>query len=145
MRKLLIGVLFLGVVVTCSGGAWFMILGIRGTTDSARVAEVFRYLWPSLAVGGAIVLLAAVPLQLIWRAGSDEDWTFLASAGAGICLYSLVVRHIAPREWLDKLPSLFVFLVPMIVSVAIAYVVLRPLLKRKTPDQTPGDPPAKLQ
>jgi hypothetical protein len=131
MRRLLIGLLLLVAAGLLGGGLWLASLMLRGGADAAEFLAAFRRQWVGLLVGSAVFCVAAVILQLTRPPTERLDWTLTASLGAGACLYILVVGPLLPPKWLRALPVPLSGLVPLAVSVAAAYAVLWPLLRRK--------------
>ena len=122
------------------GGLWVatLMLGagadIGHFQDTSQLLETFRWQWLGLKVTSALICILAVILQLTRPPTESWDWTFTASLGAGACLFTVLVWPMLPQDWFKWSPpflSGFVGVVPLAVSVAVAYAVLRPLLRRK--------------
>jgi hypothetical protein len=128
MRRLLIGLLFLALASMLAGALWLVTLGLRGETDSSSVVAAMRLARTVLCVGGAVICALAVTLQLTRRPTEGWDWTLTASIGAGACLYTLGAGDLVPQQWSDALPGSLSLLVPLVVLVAVAYVVFRRFL-----------------
>ena len=131
MRRLLIALLFIAAAGIVGGGVWIAVLMIRGGTNTADMIEPFRWQRAVLVGCGAVIGVVAVILQRTRPPAERWDWTLTASLGAGACLYVLVVRPWFPRSWLDWLPDSVATLVPVALSVGVAYAALRSVMKRR--------------
>ncbi len=131
MRHLLIGLLFLAAAGILGGAVWVAVLMVRGGTSTADMIEALRLQWAVMVGCGAVIGVVAVILQRTRPPAERWDWTLTASLGAGLCLYWLVVRPWFPRSWLDWLPDSVAALVPLALSVGVAYAALRPMMKRR--------------
>jgi len=137
MRRLLIGLLLLVAAIILAGGLWLAALMVRGGNDTRQLLEEFRWQWLVLIVGSGLICVLAVILQRTRPPTERWDWTFTASLGAGACLYALLVWPLLPQEWIRALPVPLSGLVPLVLSVGVAYAVLWPLLR-----QRPAEPRA---
>src|SRR5262245_50673821 len=137
MRRVLLVVMFAGAAVTCAGAAWIVLSLFRGPPTNSEVGGIIRSLWLCLQIGPAAVFVAAVLLQWTRPPGADEDWTKLASLGAGICFYTVGGRLLPPGLF-DGLPGSVGVLLPLALCVVVAYLILWPVMNRK---RIPPPPP----
>jgi len=131
MRRVLIGILFLAAIGISAGAVWIMILTTRHDTSTADIIAALRAQWAIVAGCGAVIGVVAVVLQRMRPPTEEWDWTFTGSLGFGACLYALVIRPWFPHSALEGLPGPFPVLTPIALSVGVAYVALRPLMKRR--------------
>jgi hypothetical protein len=130
IRRVLIGLLIFVAASILGGALWLAAVMVHGGTDTAELLEDFRWQWRGLILGSGLLCVGAVILQLTRPPAERWNWTFTASLGAGTCLYALGVRPLLPQEWISALPVPFSALVPLAVSIGVAYAVLWPLLRR---------------
>src|SRR5262245_1781099 len=127
MYKVWYWVLFVGAVTMTGCSVWIFFLppGVQSRATA-------RYLWFAVALGSGAAFIASVKIQRKWDPWDDEFLIRSAALGAGACVFSIATLFIGPAAIDELLPGPLGAL-PPVVFMLVAYLVLRPLLKRKLP------------
>ena len=89
--------------------------------------------------GAAVLCLTAIAAQKTRLPYDDEDWTFSASIGAGVCTSVVLTHWVISKDWLKQFPKGLMVLVSVIALIGGFHLVFRTLLRRRSEPVRFGD------